>query len=228
MDCLVLTGMSTHDRSTCAILQGEGEYTWGRFALFYMTDSKKVTMTSWYNSIVTFYLRCMVSEITTFYCQPDMTSSSVLRQGALRDHVHDWFWKSDHDFLKAFDSKFLHGMHGFRDNEVLLQAGYDVIMISPPGSVARNFLIADSERTTPIYISVALELNVCRAPFSIFHVFRKWRHSDFVTRGASGNFWLRILKGRPRLYIHVHLTLFVYLERFRRYSTFIYFLGFPY
>jgi len=46
--------------------------------------------------------------------------------------------------------------------------------------------------------------------------------------GASGNFWLRILKGRSRLYIHVQLTLFVYLERFRRYSTFCIWLGFPY
>jgi len=46
--------------------------------------------------------------------------------------------------------------------------------------------------------------------------------------GASGNFWLRILEGRPRLYIHVQLTLFVYLERFRRYSTFCFWLGFSY
>jgi len=37
---------------------------------------------------------------------------------------------------------------------------------------------------------------------------------------ASGNFWLRILKKRPRFYIHVQLTLVVNLERFRRYSTF--------
>jgi len=40
--------------------------------------------------------------------------------------------------------------------------------------------------------------------------------------GASGNFWLQILKGWPRLYIHVHLTLFVYLERFGQYSTFLF------
>jgi len=46
--------------------------------------------------------------------------------------------------------------------------------------------------------------------------------------GASGNFWLRNLKGRPRLYIHVQLTLFVYLERFRRYSTFCIWLRFPF
>ena len=45
---------------------------------------------------------------------------------------------------------------------------------------------------------------------------------------ASGNFWLWILKGRPRLYIHVQLTFFVYLERFRSYSTFFIWLGFPY
>jgi len=40
--------------------------------------------------------------------------------------------------------------HGFRDNDVLLQAGYDVIVISPPKGAARNYLIADSEKATPI------------------------------------------------------------------------------
>ena len=46
--------------------------------------------------------------------------------------------------------------------------------------------------------------------------------------GASGDFWSRILKGRPRLYSHVQLTFFVYLERFRRFSTFFVWLGIPY
>jgi len=45
---------------------------------------------------------------------------------------------------------------------------------------------------------------------------------------ASGNFWLQILKGQPPLYIHVQLTLVVYLERFRRFSAFYILLGFPY
>jgi len=36
-------------------------------------------------------------------------------------------------------------MHGFRDNEVLLQTGYDVIMISPPGALPRLYM-TDSER----------------------------------------------------------------------------------
>jgi len=36
-------------------------------------------------------------------------------------------------------SYFASAMHGFRDNEVLLQAGYDVIVIFPLGSAVRNF-----------------------------------------------------------------------------------------
>jgi len=39
-------------------------------------------------------------------------------------------------------------MHGFRDNDVLLQAVCVVIVISPPGGAARNFSIA--ERATQI------------------------------------------------------------------------------
>jgi len=68
-----------------------------------------------------------------------MTSSSVIRQGALHSHVHDEFWRSDHNFLIASRSNFISGMHGFPDNEVLLQAGYDVIVISPPGGALRYF-----------------------------------------------------------------------------------------
>jgi len=79
-----------------------------------------------------------------------MTSSSVVRHSALHAHFHDWLWNCDQDFLIAFNSNFLYGMHGFQDNEVLLQAGHDVIMISPPGGAAHTFLIADSERATPI------------------------------------------------------------------------------
>jgi len=36
---------------------------------------------------------------------------------------------------------FLSGMHGFWDNEVLLQAGYDVNVISPPGDALGDFYI---------------------------------------------------------------------------------------
>jgi len=68
-----------------------------------------------------------------------MASSSVHRQGALHAIIHDGFWKSDDDLPIAFHSKFLSGMHGFRDNDVLLQAGYDVIVILPPWGVSGDF-----------------------------------------------------------------------------------------
>jgi len=69
----------------------------------------------------------------------DMTSSSVLRQGALHAIFYDGFWKSDHDFQIVLHSNFLSAMHGFRVNDVLLQAGYVVIVISPPGGAPRDF-----------------------------------------------------------------------------------------
>jgi len=42
------------------------------------------------------------------------------------------------------DSNFLSAMHGFRDNVLSLSAGYDVIMISPPGGASGDFMM-DSE-----------------------------------------------------------------------------------
>jgi len=48
-------------------------------------------------------------------------------------------------------------MHGFRDNEVLLQAEYDVIMISLPEGRCTQFLIADSERATPTLYSCSID-----------------------------------------------------------------------
>jgi len=59
--------------------------------------------------------------------------------GALPALFHEEFRKSDHDFLIALHTNFLSGMHGFRDNEVLLQTGYDVIVIPPPGGASRDF-----------------------------------------------------------------------------------------
>jgi len=52
------------------------------------------------------------------------------------------------DLLPLF--QILSTTHGFRDNEVLLQPGYDAIVISLSGGAARNFLIAESERATQI------------------------------------------------------------------------------
>jgi len=59
--------------------------------------------------------------------------------GSASGNFYDGFWKSNHDFLIAFYSNFLSGMHGFRDNEVSLQAGYDVIVISTLGGASGEF-----------------------------------------------------------------------------------------
>jgi len=99
----------------------------------------RASMTCWLCSIVTFYLWCMVSVITRFYCKPDMMSLWFLRYGAFQAIFRDGFWKSDHDFLIALYTNFLSMMHGFRDNEVLLPTGNDVIVISPLGGVSHRF-----------------------------------------------------------------------------------------
>jgi len=59
--------------------------------------------------------------------------------GALHAHFYDGFWKSDNDFLIAFHSNFLYVMHGFHNNEVLLLAGYEIIVIFPLGGVSGEF-----------------------------------------------------------------------------------------
>jgi len=59
--------------------------------------------------------------------------------GALQANFYDGFYKSDHDFLIAFHRNFLVTMHGFRDNEILLQGEYDVIVIYPLGGVTGDF-----------------------------------------------------------------------------------------
>jgi len=86
-----------------------------------------------------FFLGCMVSEITRFYCKADMTSTWFLHLGALELIVQDAFWKSEHDFLIVIQSNFVFVMHGFRDNEVLLHARYDVNVISSLGGAYGEF-----------------------------------------------------------------------------------------
>jgi len=60
--------------------------------------------------------------------------------GSASGIFYDGFYKSDHDLLIVFNINLLSGMHGFRDNEVLLQGGYDVIVISPLGGATDYFL----------------------------------------------------------------------------------------
>jgi len=143
----------------------------------------------------------MVSEITRFYCKPDMTSSWFLRLGALQMIIQDRFWKSEHDFLIVIQinvficdawfprywdfiaskiwchrdffargryqrffmtnsdratmtswwrsiKNILSRMHGFRDNEVSLQAWYDVNVIYPPRGRFRRIFMTECDRAT--------------------------------------------------------------------------------
>jgi len=76
-----------------------------------------------------------------------MTSSSVLRQVALQAILREGFGKSDNDFLITFNCNFLSVMHGFRDKGLLLQAGYDVIVIFRQEALIALFK-TDSERAT--------------------------------------------------------------------------------
>jgi len=68
-----------------------------------------------------------------------MMTSSVVDQKAHQVIFHHGFWKKDHDFLIVIHSNFLCVIHGFRDNEVFWQAGYDVIFSPSPGSAERTF-----------------------------------------------------------------------------------------
>ena len=46
--------------------------------------------------------------------------------------------------------------------------------------------------------------------------------------GAVRSYWWRILKGWPKVYNHAPLTYFAYLQPLKSYSTFSFWLGFPY
>jgi len=62
----------------------------------------------------------MVFEITRFYCRPDKTSSSFLRQGAFHAILHDGFWKGDPDFIFMFH---------FQMTLIFILNGLDVIRL---------------------------------------------------------------------------------------------------
>jgi len=80
-----------------------------------------------------FYLRCMFSEKTRFYCQ--LTSSSVVRHAGSVACTHFFMTDSERATMTSWWSScnVLATMHGFRDNKVVLPTGHDVIVISQPG-----------------------------------------------------------------------------------------------
>jgi len=150
----------------------------------------------------------MVFKLTWFYCQPDMTSSSVLHQEALHAHIHDWFWKSDHDFLIAFHSKYLSAMHGFRDIEDLLPTGYDVIISPLPGTLHAYFQVGFWKSEHDFLISFHSNILSGMHGFRDNVVLFQARCDVIVISspgGAARIFLTADLKGRPRVYINVAL-----------------------
>ena len=88
-------------------------------------------------------------------------------------------WMSLNGVPLVFNSNFTSIMHRFRDIDVFMQTGNDVIVIPPLG-------------------------------------------------GATRSFQRRILKDWPQVHGHAPLTFFVYLQPLKSYSTFSFWLGFPY
>jgi len=62
------------------------------------------------------------------------------RPGGAARTFHDGFAMSGHDFWIVIHTNFLSAMHGFRDNVVLLQAVYAVIVILPPRGAPGDIL----------------------------------------------------------------------------------------
>jgi len=90
--------------------------------------------------------------------------------------------KSDHDFLIVLHSNFLSGMRGFRDNEVLLQAGYDVIVISPLGGISHRFCWRNLKERPQFHNHGPLTFFAYLLPFrsySIFYFRLVIAYSDF-------------------------------------------------
>ena len=58
--------------------------------------------------------------------------------GALCTVLNDGIWKGVNGFLFVFNSNFISIMHRFLDNDVHLQTGNDVIVLSPLGGAVRS------------------------------------------------------------------------------------------
>jgi len=119
--------------------------------------------------------------------------------GVLQANFHDWFWWSGHHFLIAFHSNFSSGMHSFRDNEVLLQGGYYIIVISPLGSASWDFswwiMKSDYDFLITFYNNFLYGMN----GFRDNEVLLQGGYDVIVIsplRGASSEFSCRILKER--------------------------------
>jgi len=151
-----------------------------------------------------------------------MTSSRFLRQGTLQAIFLDGFWKSDHDFLIAFLGNLMSAMHCFRDIEVVLPTGYDVIVISP---LPLQAIFHDGFWKNDHDLLIAFYSNFVSGMHGFWdnEVLLPSEYDVIVISplgGISHRFCWRNLKERPKFHNQGSLTYFAYLLPFLSYSTF--------
>jgi len=128
--------------------------------------------------MVTFYLGWIVSKITRLYCKPacNITSLSwkqsivISPPGAFTWFSMTWFWKSDNEFMIVICSNFLAAMHGFRDNKVLLQTGYDVIVCPSLGAFHTIFVDGIWKSDPSFIIMVHCHISHISYRFKLFSI----------------------------------------------------------
>jgi len=98
-----------------------------------------------------FYMGCMLSKITRFWCKPDMTSLAVLRQGCCTQFFMKY---SERATVTSWLCSIVHFVYlGCMVSEITRFNGKADMTSSwflRQEALHANFLIADSERVTPI------------------------------------------------------------------------------
>jgi len=140
----------------------------------------------------------MVSEITRFYSQPDMTSLSVLRQGALHILFHYGFWKSDHVFLKVIHCTFYLRSKVFEILRFYCKLGMTSSWFLRQGTLHtifhNDFWMCDYDYPIVIHSNFLSTTH----GFRVFSVNWIWRHRQSFSRGCCTHFFMTDSKQRPR------------------------------
>jgi len=155
----------------------------------------------------------------------------IFTLGGTSANCYDGIRKCDHDFLIVFHCNFLSALHGFRDNEVLLLTGYDVMVIFPLGDALGGFSWRILKERPLLPDSVLYQR------LSRMHGFRDNEvllptGNDVVVfyplGGVSHRFFWRNFKEWPRFHNQDLLIYLAYLLPFRSYSTFYFWLAIAY
>jgi len=134
-----------------------------------------------------FYQRCNASEILMLHWRLHMTSWWYNHQWGLRAIFPDRFRKGDYDFRIVIHSNFLSAMQGFRDNEVLLPTGYDVIVGVSPGSASGDFWWLIPQKRPWLSDSVHSFFNKIASMADVYHATHTYEGKPKVAGYESGS-----------------------------------------